>query len=111
MKPRVGYENGATGSAPPVDFSARFFSLRPLSFSWHCRRFYTFGKRKKKRNKRGTRVKNAVRANEKDERNLVNGAVNLEGRPIISLLPTFLTRDTSSDTIQESNSKTCYTHA
>jgi len=48
MKPRVGYENGATGSAPPVDFSARFFSLRPLSFSWHCRRFYTFGKRKKK---------------------------------------------------------------
>jgi len=87
MKPRVGYENGATGSAPPrrlfgaiLFSSASFFLLAGVSTH----------SEKEKRNKRGTRVKNAVRANEKDERNLVNGAVNLESRPIISLLPTFL---------------------
>lgn len=84
----MGYENGASGSTPPRRFFGSFlFGI--ASFFLLILPAFLYGKGKKG-NKRGTRVRNAGQANEKDERNLVNGAVNLEGRPIISLLLTFL---------------------
>lgn len=100
-----------TGRRPPVDFSARLFSLRHCLFLSLDIAGVSIHSEKEKRNKRGTRVRNAGRANEKDEKNLVNGAVNLEGRPIISLLPTFLDARHFFGYEPRVRLKTCYTHA
>lgn len=69
--------------APRRLFGAGLF----LSF---CHGVSICSEKRGKTNRLGTRVRNAIRANEGGRRNLVNGAVNLASRPIISLLPTFL---------------------
>lgn len=114
VMPRTECENKA-GRCPPADFSARlFYSALLLILFLGCRCLYTSPEKRKRKGNIRRENKNqecGPSEREKGEEAGINGAVNLAGRPIISLLPTFLDARHFFGYEPRVRLKTCYTHA